>query len=158
MALIRKFDGEEGVIDFPLFSEEIVVFVSEAAPLEYAERCAAYLANLPDSVIDKLCEGSIRYCESMRQHFGQMGISIPENIPLRDILKYIQPGSLIVEEPEDDTVAFHLSMNCDWEEEHGMEWCIRDGQVLYVGSFDDVSPWESKEYFKNDSWNYAVID
>ena len=155
--LIRDFDDESGVIDFPLMGGEIEIMIHDA-PLSYAEKCAEYLAQLPGNVIEKLCESSIRYCERRRQYFQEEEFSVPKNISGRDILKHISIQSMIVETPKDETIAFHLEGNCDWEEEHGIEWSIKDGEVLYVGSFNDESPWRGKEYFKRASWNYAVVE
>ena len=117
-----------------------------------------YLVEMSDAIIEKLCEFSIRYCENMREYFDEMEVSIAENIQGREILKHIDPNTLIIEVPKSDEIAFHIELNCDWEEEHGMEWSIRNNQVLYVGSFSDETPWRDKKYFKEASWNYADID
>lgn len=161
MSMIRnveEYEEEiEGITDFSLLGSEIGVFINEGATIEYAEKCVEHLNSLSDAIIEKLCEFSIRYCESMRKYFGEMDVFIPENIKLREILKYIYPGELIIEEPVDDRIAYHLELNCDWEEEHGLEWVIREDEVLYVGSFNSENPFFSKDYFKNASWNYAEV-
>lgn len=154
----NEFNQTEGIIDFPLFNLEIQITIDEGVPLEYAKQCVSYLQNLDDSVIDKLCEGSIRYCESMREYFADEGIDIPKDVKGREILRYIRPNVLLIDPPEDDTIAFHIEGNCDWEPEHGIEGSIRNGKVLYVGAFNDESPWRSEEYFAKASWNYAVFE
>lgn len=150
--------GLEGLADFPLFQKQITVYIDKDAPIEYAEKCADYLALLDNNVIDKFCEASIRYCEDNREYFEDEQIDIPENISLRDILRYIDPINLSIEKPESGSIAFHMELNCDWEPEHGLEWTINDGDVLYVGAFHSESPWQSKEYFKEAGWNYAIIN
>lgn len=166
MKMVRNFDGESGEVDFPLFGTEIEISIdsdyqgSNAIPLEYIDKCAEHLINLPENVINILCESSIRYCEDMRENidFGSMGFPVPENIVGRKILQYIHPKSLIMEPQEYNSVVLHLELDCDWEPEHGMEWIIRDNEVLYVSSFNWEHPWEEKEYFKNMEGNYAIID
>lgn len=149
---------QEGLMDFPLFDTGIYVIIREDVSIEYAQKCAKYLVEMNDVIIDKLCEFSIRYCESMREYFDEMEVSIPEHIHGREILKYISPSELIIETPKNDEIAFHIELNCDWEQEHGLEWSIRNNQVLYVGSYTDENPWLDKDHFKNASWNYADID
>jgi len=152
--------GMEGKIDFPLFGLESDVMIGKGVRLEYAEKCAGYLQNLPKQVIEKLCEGAINYCEEFRVYFDDEGLSIPENMQSREILKYIHPNSLIVDTPEDDSIiAFQMELNCDWEVEHGMEWVIRDSEVLYVGPFNGESAWYEKEHFKTGfGQSYVAID
>ena len=72
--------GLEGFVEFPLFNKEIAVSIDDNVAIEYAERCADYLGHLDDQVIEKLCEGSIRYCEDNRDYFVDEEIMIPENI------------------------------------------------------------------------------
>lgn len=159
--LIRDIElgefGYEGIMDFPLFDCEIEVHFDEDITAEYAEKCAAYLSTLNEDVIEKLCEFSIGYCEDCREHFDECDISISDGIKSREILQYIRPNSLLICTPQSENIAFHLELNCDWEEEHGMEWTINNGEVLYVGAYSDESPWLEKEHFKNASWNYAII-
>ncbi len=156
----NEFDENElkGLMHFSLLDTEISVAIRENVSIEYAEKCAQYLVELSDVIIEKLCEFSIRYCENMREYFDEMEVSIAENIQGREILKHIDPNTLIIEVPKSDEIAFHIELNCDWEEEHGMEWSIRNNQVLYVGSFSDETPWRDKKYFKEASCNYADID
>ena len=152
---IRNFDGKKGKCDFPLFGKEVTI-TAEEAPLEYAEKCAEYIAKLPDSVIDRLCEASIRYCESVRQYFEEEAIDIPANISGRDILSYVRLGSVYVPYPQGEGIGFEVFLSCTWEQEHGLEWTIRDSKVLYVGANNVVSPWIGKDDYQNE-WNYAIV-
>jgi len=127
--------------------------------MEYAEKCTAYLQELSPSIIETLCEGAIKYCESCREHFTDEGLLIPENIKSREILQYIQPGGMsVMYVPEDESVvAFSLELSCDWEREHGMEWFIKNGKALYVGPFNGgiEHPWDDEDGLKNMTDNYV---
>lgn len=147
----------EGIIFFPLFNRDIAVYVHFDVPLEYADKCVEHLENLSDEMINSFCKGAINYCESFREFFDELEIDIPENLKGRDILKYIEPKAMIIENPQENEQAFHMECYCDWELEHALEWTVRGNEVLYVGEFHNESPWCEKEYFKNASWNYAEL-
>lgn len=150
--------ANEGEIYFPLFDTNILVYVDFDVPLTYADKCVTHLETLSDSVIEALCKGAVNYCESFRDFFEECEIDIPEGMNGRDILKYITPKILIIEAPAEDIPAFHMECSCEWEIEHAMEWTVRGDEVLYVGGFGDEHPWRDREYFKNASWNYVVLD
>lgn len=150
---IRKTDyGIEGEMKFLLFDQEIGVMMDEEVSEEYAISCAEYLNSLSEELIDQLCEASIAYC---REFCEDVGEEIPEINGTRDILKYIQPRSLIIEVPKNEQIVFHMELNCDWEIEHGLEWTIKDGKVMYVGAFECAGGWDEEDYYKNLKWNYA---
>lgn len=148
---------KDGLMIYPYFNKEIGVIADPETSDEYIEKCAHTLATLNDDVVEKLCEFTIRYCESMRIYFADEKIDIPEMIKGREILKYISPNQLLIDKPEGEEIAFRVELSCDWEDEHGLEWSIRNGEVLYVGAYCEENPWREKEYFKNASWNFAII-
>ena len=147
----------EGIAFFPLFGTDIAVYVDFDAPLHYADKCVEHLENLSDGMIDALCKGSVNYCESFRDLFDELEIAIPEGIKGRDILPYIEPKAMIIENPLGNEPAFHMECACKWEIEHAMEWSVRGNTVLFVGEFADESPWRDIEYFRSNSWNYAEL-
>lgn len=134
--------GLEGVMDFPLFQTEINVFIKHEDDLDYAQKCADYLCNMPQEILLRLCKYIIRYCEDNRKCLEFEDILIPENITGTKILEYIVPNVLIVEKPDDSSViGFHVECSCDWESEHGLEFTIKDEKILYVGPFDEMPAW-----------------
>ena len=52
---------------------------------------------------------------------------------------------------------FRLSGGCDWEGEHGLEAGFQDGRLVYLGSFEDVTPSRLNYYVsgKGKEWNYV---
>ena len=156
----EEFDWVLGTVYFPLFDADIEVSIHDKAPVQYAERCAEAVQNLSASVVDELCAASIRYCEDIRKLYLDEGwdFGVPEGVSGRAILDYVsKDGTLNIDPPEGDGVGFRFELNCDWEEEHGLEWSILNSEVVYVGSFSDENPWRGRDYFKTASWNYAQL-
>ncbi|RYG32313.1 MAG: hypothetical protein EON93_11455 [Burkholderiales bacterium] len=53
-----------------------------------------------------------------------------------DIWKYVQPGSIVVEE-RDDRAWVCFECNCDWEVEHGLLLVLMDGvRWVKVSAYD----------------------
>jgi len=156
----KEYDWLVGTVHFPLFDADIEVNIRGDALLDYAERCAEALQALPDVIVDELCSASARYCDDMRQLYTENGgdIDVPAGVSGRAILDYIdKDGTLIIDPPEGDGVGFRLELNSDWEREHGLEWSICNGEVMYVGAFSDENPWRGRNYFKSATWNYAHL-
>ncbi len=137
------FDAE---CDFKLFNTKVDVFIDmEELDIDYVNKCVENLNSLIDELIDKLCEYTIRYCEDCRCFFEDEEIDIPENIKGRDILNYVSPVTIGIEEPDDkNSIGYVLEFNVLWEEEHGMEWVIRDNQILYVSQFDGTGAFDEE--------------
>ena len=62
-------------------------------------------------------------------------------------------GMTIEATEDEDHIGFQLGWSCDWEQEHGIEIIILDDKVLYLGAFEDNSPWYS---YETDEWNFAL--
>lgn len=140
----------QGQVFFALFDRYIPFVVEDAATVEYVTQCAEYLNSWSDETIDALCLACIRYCNDFRDMVGE---DLIEFASPRDVLKLIHPSSLIVPNPEHPEPVAQLELNCDWEEEHGMEWILRGTEVLYVGGFNSQNPWGN--FLPKKSWNYA---
>lgn len=146
-----KTSSLQGEFYFSLFNQNIKFCADNKATIEYVQACVEYLNTLDDRVIDALCLACIRYRDDFCEMIGKeiLALSNP-----RDVLSQVTPKSLIIPTPEiGDKPVAHLELDCDWEEEHGMEWIIRDDLVLYVGSYNNQNPWW--DYSDKDSWNYA---
>ena len=131
MELIRNLDDANmGEVYWRLYRRYISLFIENEADDAYAWRCARALDALDDAV------------------------SAEEVAPARGVLERIEPGELIVPDPEQgDEAVIHLSLNCEWDREHGMEWIVRGGEVLYVGPFHGEDPW--RDFTVKEPWNYA---
>lgn len=144
--------GVEGKMYWKLFDREIDVLINDADE-DYAQRCAEYLDNLPVELIDKLRRATLFYAQDSYEMTEERELKKFAKMKPDKILKYVRPQMLIIEEPEDERLGFHVEMSCDWEIEHGLEWTILDGKAMYVGGFDGVSPWWE---FQDEFWNYLT--
>lgn len=155
MELLRNIDekalyGPEGEVWFGLFEKYIKFSIDDDADLDYAQKCAEYLNDISEETIKDLCEASIRYCNDFLENTGQ---PIKEFSSYKDVLSLVYPSILIIPDPESDETVIHMELNCQWEPEHGMEWVVRSGKVLYVGGFNGTYPWG--EIPQDVSYNYA---
>jgi hypothetical protein len=142
--------GYSGKMQFVLFNKEIEVAL-DGGTIDYAEKCAKYLNELSENVIQDLCAASIRYCHAIQKVNG----TAPQIFQSpKDVLRHINPSLLIVPELVDITeLIIHLELNCTWEVEHGMEWIIRNDKLLYVGAFNGENP--LGDFTKKGDWNFA---
>lgn len=144
--------GVEGKMYWKLFDREIEVLINDADE-DYAQRCADYLDNLPEELLDRLRRATLLYAQDFYEMTEERELKKFSKMKPKKILNYVRPSLLLIEKPEDDRIAFHIEMNCDWEIEHGLEWSILDGQAMYVGDFEGVSPWND---FMDSDWNYLT--
>lgn len=139
-----EFGDMEGQVYFKFFDKYIDINFEKDVPMDYVMKNAKYLNSISEDVILKLCEYSFIYCKDFTKAYpdiqydeGLIEISKPSKV-----LKYMEICSLKVDMPQDETTCvLNLSGGCDWEDEDGMQWLIRDDEVIYVGSWDDLDPW-----------------
>lgn len=142
--------GLEWEVCFPLFKKFIALAV-DGESSEYAEQCAEHLKDLSESLVVAICLASVRYCDDFLVAIGEPKINF--KLP-RDVKVQCHPRVLMVPYPEvASEPVVHLELDCDWEEEHGMEWLIRDGRLLYVGAFHGEDPWS--DFSEKEFWNFA---
>lgn len=140
----------EGTFFSTLFDSDMTISIDKGVPLEYAEKCIDNFNSLPSCVLNDLYDKCIEYYEDTLFNIDDdcdLDFDMPqsESIHGRDILKYISVGTLEIEKPQGNSIAYILELNCVWEEEHGCEWVIKDNQVLYVGKFYYTSPFELED-------------
>jgi len=145
-----KHENEiEAEVFFQTFNQYLSLVV-ELNDIDYAEKCAYYLNNLPLDILNKLCSAAIQYCNAHLESMGdpQKAFENPQ-----DILKSIYPSSITFARPQDDEVTIVLEAECDWEPEHGLELIIRNNKLLYIGPFHGRNP--LGEFPETDEWNFA---
>lgn len=170
-AVERCSFGLEGKVYFKLFDCTIDVRISvdqnnaeqeeaESEALEYAEKCAEALNSLTDEAVDVLCRAVRAYCIDFIEEFGDfynsMKFSVNADTAPREMLKCFKPTVFIVDFPVKEIfgeiIGYHVECRCDWEIEHGLEFTVRDGKIVYVGMFSDNTPWS--RYYEDKPWNY----
>lgn len=145
-------DRQKGEVYFALFDKYIRFSTWKAVNDAYIIECAEYLNSISfnDSIVNHLCEASISYCNDCLDTIGE---ELKHFDNLKDVLLLVYPNSLIIPQPRRSEPVIHLELDCEWEEEHGMEWIIREDKVLYVGAYNGENPWA--EFEAKDGWNYA---
>ena len=129
---------------------------------EYIEKCISALNNLSGQTIETICKAAKRYCLKMKALCAEtdetfdnvVSLPVSENTPDKDMLKFFSITGMAIEAPKDEEhIGFQLGGSCEWEQEHGIEIIILDDKVLFLGAFEDNSPWFS---YKPDEWNFAL--
>lgn len=152
--------GLEGSLDWELFGEKIDVQIEDGTDIEYAEKCAESLQNLPEETVQAIWKAAKRYCLAFIELCGEgwddldeMSVEVSEDMPAEKIKSEICPSLLIVNKPNGEGIGFHLEGGCTWDPEHGIEITILNGKLVYLGPFEDNRAWDN--YKPDDEWNFA---
>lgn len=145
---INDFGEMEGKIYCKPLAKELFIEFPQEVEIEYVERMIKYLNELDNNVINKLCEYSIKYCKDIMYEYPYINYSftLKDIKKVTDILDYISIERLRIdkcEENNENILALNLSGSCEWSEEGGIEWLIKDNIVTYVGRWDDLNIWHS---------------
>jgi len=141
-------EGGEGSAAFPFFHTDVEVLVSGEVEVAYAERCAKVLDGLNLSqnsqlrLMLDLMSATWRYWRSRRRTLFPGPMLQPH-----EVLKTVHPTGLVIMPPSGTGYAFSIEFNCDWAKEHGMGWCIRNDEAIYVGPYQDNDPWADIDDF-----------
>lgn len=152
--------GLEGFTRWELFDMGIDVTIKENVDVAYAEKCAEALNALPEETVNAIWEAAKKYCLFFIglcgddwDEWNEMGIEVTRKTPAEKIKSEIFPSCLIIDEPEDERVGFHIECNCSWEPEHGLEITILDGKLVYLGAFESCGAWD--KFDPEDEWNFV---
>ncbi|SES44958.1 hypothetical protein SAMN05518872_11625 [Psychrobacillus sp. OK032] len=147
----NEYSELEGEAYLELFDLNIKVYIDQESDIEYADLCITYFNSLSEGLIDEICKASIRYCNEFLDDIGE---DIKEFSKSTDVLPLITPNTFYIPHPKNkNEPVIDLELICSWEEEHGMEWIIRDGKVMYVGPYNGVNPYGDCDI--EEDWNYA---
>ncbi len=155
MELVRNVQeadyGFEGEVFFRLYDRYIRLYMSDPIPMDYIQKCVEYLNSLSDEVIHSWASASIRYCDTFSEWVGKPTRTFDNP---HDVFELIEPKTLIIDQPNNPNEPIvHLSCDCDWEIEHGLELIVRNDKVLYVGANNGMNPWA--DFSEPSEWNYA---
>lgn len=152
--LIKDEHGMYGNMHCKWLEQQLEVMIAEDVSIEYASLCADSLNSINDNLINDICRAAIAYAEEFCEMVGQ---EPPKVNAIRDILQYIEFGTLQIDEPEDESIpVVHLGGGCDWEPEHGIEMIIRNGELIYLGAYNGEWAWGNSEQYEED-YNYAYV-
>lgn len=142
----------------PLFHQEIEVTTMDLdTPLDYIERCVKAFNELTADQLGLLYRYSEAYCMDFCEFVGEEPPAIHKPA---DVLTFIRPMRMEIPavapaDAEQTAAIIHMELECDWEVEHGLEWLVREDQILYVGSCNMLKEWEEEQYYAEYNLNYV---
>jgi len=155
----------EGKLYLPWTESDILISIVDGCEEEYAEKCAEFIADIGDDILERIGKYAYRYCNEFLSDTDSDYAREFSDITEENILEHCWPSGVVIEnECRRDRIEFHMEWGCDWEEEHGMEVTISDGKILYVGPFENYSPWDEKNlkwagfFDENSDFNYNYAD
>ena len=158
-----KFGNMVGKALFPYFQTDIEVACEPEVTPEYASRSLAWLGELGGERMKEICRYASFYLQDQLE-CTSVGELLDEGVqdlkgPL-DILEYMGFHTLDIENPEDPELpVLNLGGWCDWQEDEGLQCLIKDWKVLYLGTWNDCSVWQS-HYLNDDQYlsNYVLYE
>lgn len=155
----NRYGEMEAECFFQYFNKDILLEIESDVSVEYAEKQVEYLNSMEEDIISEICKYSLLFCKEFMRAYPD--IDYPEGMGEiendKDILRFMSIDRLYVEhcKPENENVkVLNLSGCCAWDEENGIQWLIKDGKVIYVGTWDDLSLWNSD--LNNPITNYIL--
>lgn len=157
----NEFGEMEGEVYFNAIKQDITIYFEKEVPMDYVEKQVAYLQSLDEKVIRQLCYYSDLFRKEEMEEYPDKDYSegMDQIDDLLDLFDYMCITALTIEMYKDESVkemrVLNLSGGCDWDEENGIQWLIKEDEVVYVGAYDGLSIWYSP-YEQNDLFNYAL--
>ena len=164
MELIRgihenEFGKMEGEVYFGYIKEYIGLSFKKNVPIEYVEKTAELLNELSEEKINEICTYSMAYYKDTLECYPDIAEDIDmENVnSATDILKHMEFGMLVVNLSEDmNQVGLNLEGSCEWAEDDGIQWIIKNDKIVYVGPWHFQNMWRAK--YEDDLWNFAGVN
>jgi hypothetical protein len=150
---------------------DVEALIGDGISEEYMQRCVDAAENFSDDMMNEINEAAKRYAlafielckEAVGDDFSFEDEDLPvitEDTPASEAAQYYRISALYPDAPKDGAeLYFRFSGGCDWEIEHGFEAVFRDGKLVYLGSYDDVTPSRLDYYISREGreFNYALV-
>lgn len=143
----NEFGQMEGKVYFDYIKKYITLFFDKEVPMPYVIKTVNYLNNINENVVVDLCRYSKKICEIKMKNYPDAeypdGLSEVKD-PL-EIFNYMQINHLkvdmYIDESDQNIPVLNLGGSCDWDEDNGIQWLIKEDKVVYVGVWDDLDIW-----------------
>ena len=152
----NEFEEMEGEVYFGYLDKYIHLRFEKDIPIEYVHKVAEKLNELTEEMVCAICKYSVEYCLDKLDDYEdlEMDIEDDEFDDCLNILEYMEIEGLVVNKPNNyEDIGINLEGSCDWDEENGIQWLIKDDQVVYVGPWSMLNIWRSP--YENSMFNYA---
>lgn len=162
---INEFGQTEGTAFFPYLDNDITVICQKGVSPEYAEKCLGYLEEMDDALMLQICRYAELFLKDTLENTSVGELGDEEAFPYDDLpglLQYISFETLYIEEPPEsmedapEIKVLNLTGGCDWWEDEGLQCLMRDGEVIYLGYFADLSVWG--DYSEMYIGNYVLYE
>lgn len=143
---IDEFDRVTGNVEFPYFHKQIEVTCDEGVTAEYVAHSIRWLAEVDEALVREICQYALYYLQDELESTSK-GELLDEGIqhiqePL-EVLRYMEFCSLDIKIPKEPEIpVLNLSGGCDWQEDEGLHCLIKNGHVVYMGSWNDGDVWD----------------
>ena len=136
---LQEVDGElKGSIYFAKFDKTVSLhFYPDLR--EQSERYIETFLNWGEDLFKKLQNSSYKYCQDFQDAIGEVNVEINSSA---EIWNHCDPVRIYFESYIQDpsSTFIDIELNCDWEEEHGMQWLIKNAdKPIFVGAYDGIS-------------------
>lgn len=166
-AFKNEFEEMEGTAFFPYFDKEITVICREGVSSEYAEKCLQYLEEVDETLILQICKYAEFYLKDIlvNTSIGEYYYDEREPFPHNDLLGMLQYFSfeiMYIEEPpasiadSREAKVFNFYGGCDWQEDEGIQCLVKNGEVIFLGGFGNLSVWH--DYSEDYIGNYVLYE
>ena len=145
---IDEFDRVTGNVEFPYFHKQIEVTCDEGVTAEYVAQSIRWLAEVDEALVREICQYALYYLQDELESTSK-GELLDEGIqhiqePL-EVLRYMEFCSLDIKIPKEPEIpVLNLSGGCDWQEDEGLHCLIKNGHVVYMGSWNDEDVWDER--------------
>lgn len=156
---IKENEYEEmvGKVYFNYVEDYIDLRFEKNIPMEYVYQTAEKLNSIQETLIDEICRYSIVFCKDVLERRSKMKEEVNNLNDPKGIFKYMQFDELVVNLPEDmSCYGINLVGSCDWDEENGIQWLIKEDAVVYAGPWADLNIWYSP--YEEFLCNYVTME
>ena len=128
------------------FHRQIEVTCDEGVTAEYAARSIRWLAEADETLVREICQYALYYLQDESESTSRGELSDEDMRHIQEpseVLRYMESGSLDIRIPKDlEIPVLDLSGGCDWQEDEGLHCLIKNGHVVYMGSWNDGDVWD----------------
>ena len=155
---------QEGKFMSSFFRKDMNIYIYSGADVPYAEACIKDFNSPSQELLSSICDALYLHCNDSLNLWAEidkrediekaMCTELSPDMDRSRLLKCLRPVTLSVREPEDGQIGWQAELDCQWEPEKGLEIVVLGGELIYLGTFADHSPWDT--FPQNDNSNYAV--
>lgn len=126
----------KSVLYVPLLRSNVALYIVQENPSDPTSRQQHILESmesLPASLLDDIADHALGHYR--RSDAATEGILVDST----NVAKHFQYKSILIPEIQNcETKFFFLSADCDWGQEHGMQFLIGDGRVIACGDHSSL--------------------